>query len=238
MSLLGAIELEMREACRLALNYLTRQRVERREYLHLMEALRDAVRRADLKELGCPSGTHTSDCTCDPGRAGRSVHALKYRGRQKGYTLIELMIVVAIMGILSAICMPMAGDAIARAKQATTLGNLAVLRMALATYAVDHDGQFPQFAAGEVGANYSPVLQLALVPTYLRAIPDALSPRGQHRTSSDVAAYWNQQGQDDNEVNGMGRGWKYDANHASSTWGSIYVLCNHPDLKGQPWTTH
>ncbi len=81
MVLLSAIELEMREACRLALNYLTRKKVHRKEYLALMEAMRNAVRRADLKESGCPTGTHTADCTCNLERVGVSIRTLKYRSR-------------------------------------------------------------------------------------------------------------------------------------------------------------
>ncbi len=76
--ILSPIEQEMRDACRLALAYLTRSKVERREYLALMEALRNAVRRADLRELGCPTGTHSSYCTCAGETPGQSVHYLKY----------------------------------------------------------------------------------------------------------------------------------------------------------------
>ncbi len=179
MSVLSAIELEMREACRLALSYLTQKLVNRKEYLFLMETLRNAVRRADLKESGCPTGTHTSDCTCSPGRVGRSVHAIKYRAaRQRGYTLIELLIVVCIIGVLAGVLIPIAGSAIARAKLGTTLGNLAALRVALATYTADTEGKYPAFPASILTSTsstggYGTVLHDALVPAYIDKIPVA-----------------------------------------------------------------
>lgn len=244
MTLLNAIELEMREACRLALSYLTRQVVNRKEYLFLMETLRNAVRRADLKESGCPTGTHRSDCTCAPGRVGRNFDALKYRRRQKGYTLIELMIVVAILGILSSVATLVAGNAIAKAKEATNFGNLATMRAALAMYSTDHDGMFPQFAAGEINGGYLPLLHDTLVPMYLREIPEVKSPKRFHKDSNVVDCVWNQTGQADDEANGYGSGWRYDANPhdigvyaGAPGFGSIRVLCTHKTLKGSSWTT-
>ncbi|MCK4532763.1 prepilin-type N-terminal cleavage/methylation domain-containing protein [bacterium] len=51
-----------------------------------------------------------------------------------GFTLIELMIVVAIIDILATIAMPKFVDLIRKTKESTTKGNLAVLRNVLAVY--------------------------------------------------------------------------------------------------------
>ena len=51
---------------------------------------------------------------------------------QKGFTLIELMIVVAIIGILAAIAIPAYQDYTARAKMAEVLGQAAPAKLAVA----------------------------------------------------------------------------------------------------------
>lgn len=164
--------------------------------------------------------------------------------RQGGYTLIELMLAVAIMAILAGICMPIAGDAIAKAKDATTLGNLGTMRAALATYYTNTEGKYPSFPAGVINAGYGTLLADTLVPAYLNKIPETMESGGHHKSSSAVGLFWNQTGQADDERNGYGAGYRYDANpsdtglSSTSGWGSIFVLCNHTDLKGRSWTSY
>ena len=73
---------------------------------------------------------------------------------QKGFTLIELMIVVAIMGILSANALPAYEDYVTRSKILESLQTLAAGKTSVSEYRSSH-GVFPS-SAGEAGFNPSP----------------------------------------------------------------------------------
>lgn len=63
--------------------------------------------------------------------------------KEKGFTLIELMIVVAIIGILAAIAIPRFAQLIDKAREAGARGNLGAIRSATAIYYGDNKGQWP-----------------------------------------------------------------------------------------------
>lgn len=61
----------------------------------------------------------------------------------KGFTLIELMLVVAIIGLLAAIALPKFAGLIQKARDAAARGGLGTLRASLQIYILDNDGRYP-----------------------------------------------------------------------------------------------
>ena len=97
---------------------------------------------------------------------------LRFHRKSKGFTLIELMIVVAIIGILAAIAIPRFANLIDRARQARTQGNLGSVRSAMAIHYGTNDGVWPAtIAALATNANNGP---------FIDAVPGVLLPSSMH----------------------------------------------------------
>ena len=63
--------------------------------------------------------------------------------RKSGFTLIELIIVIVILGILAAIAIPMFSTSTKDANESALKSNLAVLRNVILVYYHEHNGQYP-----------------------------------------------------------------------------------------------
>ena len=69
--------------------------------------------------------------------------AQRARGAAAGFTLLELMIVVTIIGILATISQPMYRNAVTKAREAALLENLFVMRDAIDKYYADNE-KYPE----------------------------------------------------------------------------------------------
>jgi len=85
------------------------------------------------------------------------------RSRSKGFTLVELLIVVAIVGIISAIAIPNLMNAVDKGKQKRTMSDLRAIGSAVEVYAIEN-ATYP--TASTVAA-----IKALIDPSYIKHMP-------------------------------------------------------------------
>jgi general secretion pathway protein G len=132
---------------------------------------------------------------------------------RKGFTLIELMIVVAIIGLLSAIAAPKFLDMLRKSKEGHTKGSLATLRSAVSMYYSSEEGRYPE-TPDLLVPKYTETIPLSTLGAYHADASDLLTVAGSSITLAMVT-----------DANG----WLY-----TSVSGAVAVNCSHDDLRQTP----
>lgn len=135
-----------------------------------------------------------------------------------GFTLIELMIVVAIMAVLLAIGVPKWAGMTIKAKEGAAHGAQGTLRSALSIYYGDNEKEYP----------IDNLACLTLNARYIPAIPPANFPPA-HEASTVVRT--------ETSVTDAG-GWSYNNDPDSHQWGNLLAGCTHTDTRGSVWSTY
>lgn len=129
--------------------------------------------------------------------------SIKSSPKQQAFTLIELLIVVAIIAILAAIAVPNFLEAQTRAKIARNRADMRAIATGIETYHIDFN-QYPIWEAHKTGIWYPSGTALVSWPfhiwvpsrltspiAYLSSLPfDPFQPRVQHPTWSDPNTEW------------------------------------------------
>ena len=111
---------------------------------------------------------------------------------EKGFTLIELMIVIAILGILAAVAIPNFLNARGKAQDASALSTLEAVKTAMEMYAADN-GSYPALTYSDSGAgNALSTLLGEDFPTNIKldtTVAGGLNAVGSNATSYRIFAY-------------------------------------------------
>lgn len=127
------------------------------------------------------------------------------RIKRSGFTLVEILIVVVILGILAAIVIPQFTDASTQAKNSSLRADLQTVRSQIELYKVQHGGDLPgneiaadttfveamigttNAAGSKAGSNFGPYLQAIPANPYDADLNNDITENG---VLGDASAAW------------------------------------------------
>jgi prepilin-type N-terminal cleavage/methylation domain-containing protein len=153
--------------------------------------------------------------------------------QQRAFTLIELMIVVAIIGILSAIAIPKFASLIAKSQEGAAKGSLGGIRSAITIYYGDMEGQYPSsITTGLTTAGIN------LLP----GLPSATLPQGHAANNVEGQAGFGQVCPPTMSDLASSQIWYYYPDYSpqpnGACAGNVQIHCTHTDSKGSLWSNY
>lgn len=139
--------------------------------------------------------------------------------RSGGFTLIEVMIVVAIIAILAVIAMPRFAGLLNKSKEGSTREGLGAVRSTLHIYFGDNM-VYP----------YDDLSSLTQNARYISQIPYAKLPGTPHMDNRSISV-----GASTGTALTDAGGWAYINDPESTSYGTFMVNCTHLDLNGNSW---
>ena len=94
---------------------------------------------------------------------------------KRAFTLVEILIVVALLGILAAIVLPTFQDHIQQARETAAKDNLRILRNAIGLYAVEHNDVPPGYSnddPSQSAFHWTFLLQMVGTSNHLSDMPE------------------------------------------------------------------
>jgi prepilin-type N-terminal cleavage/methylation domain-containing protein len=176
--------------------------------------------------------------------------------REIGFTLVELMIVVAIIGIVAGEAIPKFGQMLEKSREGATKGNLGSLNSAVANYYSDQQGWYPVTLdtqsyfvafAGATLPSFCPTYLDPILPgvkavgksTWNAPVDQNRGPGANFSSSNAVTTgTWSSPGF---LTTSGGYGWKYDAANANNTngaSGAVWVNSEMVDMSKMSYTVY
>lgn len=150
----------------------------------------------------------------------------------KGFTLLELMIVVAIIGVLAAVAIPKFANLVEKSREGATKGNISAIMAAIRIYYSDNNSKWPENIADVSFQKYIGTLPPVKVTHWF----------GGHTlsgTCNTVEIDRDMPGKGKGKAYGIDKfknntdGWRYDADT-----GDVWVNNAQTDTIGVPYTLY
>jgi prepilin-type N-terminal cleavage/methylation domain-containing protein len=115
-----------------------------------------------------------------------------HRNPGHGFSLTEVLVVLAVLGVLLGVALPVTRSVLAKSREASCLGQLRALGVGLEGYLQDHQQTMPVLEAGRKSKNEDiPVLETALLP-YLESPETFRCPQDVREFERSGSSYlWN-----------------------------------------------
>ncbi|MBN1392913.1 MAG: prepilin-type N-terminal cleavage/methylation domain-containing protein [Sedimentisphaerales bacterium] len=147
---------------------------------------------------------------------------------KRGFTLVEILIVVVILGILAAIVIPQFSDASEQAKESSLLSDLQTVRSQIELFKVHHNGLVP--GAGGGTTPEQALTGLTNVSGATAAAPGA-GVYGPYLQKLPLNPFTNGRGINGAAADGSAQGWTLEVDPTSATYGYFAASdANHSDL--------